>query len=76
MSSLVTQMWLLEQFGPRLSTADLAKVLNLARGTVNNQISAGTFPIATYVDGQRYADYRDVAAHFDKCRELAKEGAA
>ena len=76
MSSLVTQMWLLEQYGPRLDTAQLAKVLGLVRGTVNNQISAGTFPIPTYVDGQRYADFRDVAKHFDDCRKRARAQAA
>lgn len=72
MSSLVTQMWLLEHYGPRLNVAQLGEVLNLTPGTVNNRISAGTLGIPIYVDGQRYADYRDVARHFDECRERAK----
>jgi hypothetical protein len=68
-------MFLLEKYGPRLDVKQLAEVLGLKPGTVNNRISAGTLGIPTYVDGQRYADYRDVATHFDECRERAKEQA-
>ncbi|MEY4908207.1 MAG: hypothetical protein RL260_1925, partial [Pseudomonadota bacterium] len=34
--------------------------------------SAGTCPVKTYVDqGKRWADFRDVAQHFDTMRETA-----
>ncbi len=76
MSSLVTQMIVAEKYGPRLGIEDLAKVMSLTKGAVYNQISAGTFPITTYVDGgKRWADYRDVAQHLDDCRERAKADA-
>lgn len=72
MSSLVTQMIIAEKYGPRLSIEQLAQVLGLSKGAVYNQISGGTFPIPTYIDsGKRWADYRDVAAHLDNCREDA-----
>lgn len=74
--SLVTQMVIAEKYGLRLTTEQLAEVTHLSRGTVLNQISAGTFPIPTYVEGKhRFADFRDVAAYFDaKRRQAHHEG--
>jgi excisionase family DNA binding protein len=76
MSSLVTQMFLAEKYGLRLTVEQLAEVLGRTKGTIYNQISAGGFEIPTYVDGnKRFADYRDVAAHLDTCRERAQVAA-
>ena len=76
MSSLVTQMIIAEKYGPRLSVEQLANVMGLSKGAVYNQVSAGTFPVITYVDsGKRWADYRDVAEHLDKCRDTARAAA-
>lgn len=73
MSSLVTQMIVAEKYGPRLNIEQLASVLGITKGAVYNQISAETFPIATYLDGgKRWADYRAVAAHLDACAQRAK----
>jgi len=70
--SLVTQMFVAEKYGLRLDVVQLAQVLGITPGTVLNRISANTFGIPTYIDnGKRYADYRDVAAHFDYARETA-----
>lgn len=70
--SLMTQMLVAEKYGLRLDVKQLAEVLGLTQGTIHNQISAGKFCIVTYVDsGKRYADYRDVAAHFDTVRNNA-----
>lgn len=70
--SLMTQAYLLEKYGPRLTVEQLAEVLGLKPGTVYNQISAQTFPVPTYVEGnKRFADYRDVASHLDQCRGRA-----
>ena len=67
--SLVTQMLIAEQYGLRLNVNQLAQLLGITAGTVLNRISANTFGIPTYIDnGKRYADFRDVAAHFDKSR--------
>lgn len=64
--SLVSQMVVFERYGARLDTGGLADLLQIERGTVLNQISAGRFPIPTYVDsGRRWADFRDVAAYLD-----------
>lgn len=71
--SLVTMMLVAERYGTRVSVPNLAKELGLAVGTVNNQISAGIFPVPTYKDtGGRFADYRDLALYIDKCRQLAR----
>jgi hypothetical protein len=70
--NLVMQMLLLESYGPRLNVEQLATVLGISKGAVYNQISADSFPIATYVDGgKRWADCRDVADHFEQCRQRA-----
>ena len=73
--SLMTQAWLMDRFGPRLNVDNLAQVLGMARHTINNQIGDGSFPVPTYRDvGKRWADYRDVDAYLDKCREAASTG--
>lgn len=70
--SLLSQAYILERYGLRLGVEQLAECLGVAKNTIYNQISAGNFAVKTYVDGgKRYADYRDVAEHMDKCRELA-----
>jgi hypothetical protein len=67
--SLLTQAYLLETYGPRLTVEKLAKVLDIATNTIHNQLARKAFPIRTYLDaGRRWADYRDVAAYLDECR--------
>jgi hypothetical protein len=67
--SILTQALVAEKYGLRLGIEQLAELLDLAKTTNYNQISAGTFRIPTYTDGgKRWADYRDVAAHFDAMR--------
>jgi hypothetical protein len=69
-------MIIADKYGPRLNIEQLANVLGLSKGAVYNQVSAGVFPIVTYVDGgKRWADYRDVAEHLDNCRETARAAA-
>ncbi|AMR79302.1 hypothetical protein [Cupriavidus nantongensis] len=64
--SLLTQAYLLDNYGPRLNVQQLSKLLDIAEGTIRNQISAGAFPIKTYVDGgRRFASYQAVAEHLD-----------
>lgn len=70
--SFLSQAFLLEKYGPRLTMQELAEVLGIAHGTLRNRLSAGTFKVRTYVDGgTRYADYRDVAEYLDECRQSA-----
>lgn len=74
--SVLMQFLVAEKYGPRLNMDQLAELLGIARGTLHNQVSAGKFPIATYLDqGRRWADCRDVAAHLDACRERARVAA-
>jgi hypothetical protein len=76
MSSLITQLVLVERYGPRLGVDQLSELLGLSKGSIYNQISAETFPISTYVDGgKRWADFRDVAEHIDHCRTRAHAAA-
>jgi hypothetical protein len=75
--SLVTQMLVFEKYGLRLRPEQLAEVLGVTKPTLYNQFSGGTCPIPTYLEnGKRYADYRDVAAYLDACRERATCAAA
>ncbi len=44
-----------------------------AKQTIYNQIANGEFKVTTYVDGgQRWRDYRDLAAFLDECRDRAE----
>lgn len=70
--SLLTQAYLLEKHGPRLTTDALAEVLAISKHTVYKHISDGSLKIPTYLDGgKRYADYRDVAEYLDEIRKEA-----
>jgi len=70
--SLITQAFIVERYGLRLNVEQLAEVLGITKGALYNQLSAEKCPVKTYVDGgKRWADYRDVAAHLDECKELA-----
>jgi predicted DNA-binding transcriptional regulator AlpA len=75
--SLFAQAYIIERYGLRLNMAQLADLLGVKRRTILNRISAGTFPIPTYLDGaMRYADHRDVAEHLDRCRAEASTASA
>ena len=70
--SLITQAFVVERYGLRLTAEQLAEVLGITKPSLYNQMSAGTCPVKTYLDGgKRYADYRDVAEHLDACRLTA-----
>lgn len=70
--SLLTQAMFFEKYGPRLTVDQLSEVLSIKKTTLYNQISAGTCSVKTYVDnGKRFADFRDVAEHFDSLRQQA-----
>ncbi len=56
----------------RLTLEEVAGELDIARNTAYNMRSAGTFPVPTYLEGnRRYADVRDVGAYLDQRREEA-----
>lgn len=70
--SLITQVMVAERYGLRLDMAQLAEVLGIEKTTLYNKVSAGTCAVKTYVDGgKRFADFRDVAQHFDDLRAQA-----
>jgi hypothetical protein len=70
--SLLTQAYLLEKYGPRLTIDQLSEVLGIAAGSIYNMVSANQLTLPTYVDGKRrWADYRDVATYLDECRARA-----
>ena len=55
-----------------MNIEQMADVMGIAQATIYNQISAGRFPIKTYVEGKsRFADVRDVSEYFDQCRSRA-----
>lgn len=65
--SLLTQAFVLDQYGARLSVHQLSRLLDMSEGTVRNQISAGGFPIETYTEGgRRFASYQAVADYLDR----------
>lgn len=65
--------YIVERYGLRLTTAELADVMKTTADTVRTQIAAGTFPIPTYKDtdgvrAPRFADAHDVAEYLDRKR--------
>lgn len=75
--TLITTLFLLEQYGPRMNMEQLAKVLVMAPPTIMSKISRGELAVPTYVDGKmRYADTRDVAEYLDRKRDEAKQSLA
>lgn len=71
--SMLTTLFLMEHYGPRLSMEQLAQVLGLAVATLHARIARGDLDIPTYVDGKlRWADTRDVAEYLDRMREQAR----
>lgn len=70
--SLLSEALIFDRYGPRLGAEQLAEALGITKAALYNQISAGTCPVRTYLDGgKRWADFRDLAAHLDQMRELA-----
>lgn len=75
--SLLTRAYILEKFGVRLTMGQLAALLAMSEGTIRNQVSAETFPIATYKEGAaRFAPYDAVADYLDRMSEKARQQAA
>ena len=51
----------------RLSVDEVAHELGIKAGTVRNQISEGSFPIPSYVEGRnRYVDVRALGQYLDE----------
>lgn len=71
-----TLEFLIEHYGLRLNTADLATVFDTTPSEIRNRISEEVFPVPTYKDlpskqAPRFADVRDVAEYLDKKRSTA-----
>lgn len=70
--------YIIERYGPRLTTADLALVMKKTPDAIRTEIAAGKFPIQTYKDtngerAPRYADARDVAEYLDRKRPRSEQ---
>jgi hypothetical protein len=71
--SLMLTAYLMEKYGPRLGTDELAQVLGISVKTLGNKLYRGEVEITTYKDqGKVWADCRDVAEYLDACRAKAK----
>lgn len=74
--SLMLTAYLMERYGPRLGTEELAEVLGMSPRTLGNKLYRGEVPVPTYKDsGKVWADCRDVAEYLDACRAKAKADA-
>lgn len=64
---------LLWRYGPTLDKHQLAEILHLAVGTLENKIQRGQSPVPVYREGKHYlADVRDVCAHLEARRREAR----
>lgn len=72
MSSLISTIYMLETYGPRVNMAKLAIILGYEPKSLHNRIARGELSLPTYVDGkERFADTRDVAEYLDTMRAKA-----
>ncbi len=70
--SLLTTLFLMERYGPRMNMEQLAQALGLAASSLHGRLARGELQLPTYVDGKmRYADTRDVAEYLDRLRNEA-----
>lgn len=70
--SMLTQVYLLEKYGPRLDMDAMAEVLGFTKGTLGNKLYRGELDLPTYLDGgKRFADITDVAEYLDRMRGRA-----
>lgn len=72
--TLLTRVCLLDQYGPLMSTVDLAKVLKITPQYVRSRLSKGTLPLKRNSEGLFFTD--DVAAYIDKLKPSTEEEAA
>lgn len=73
--SLSSEALIFDRYGAKLNTDKIAEVMSITKAALYNQLSAGTCPVPTYLEGgKRFADYRDVALYLDQCRALAARG--
>jgi hypothetical protein len=76
MARLLTKAYILETYGLRLFTEQIAQCLGMKATTVANKISDNTLGIAVRYDGRRpFVDYEDMAEHVDEMagRKQAKQ---
>lgn len=66
--SLLTEVVLLERYGPRVTMAELGEILKIAQKTVTNRLAAGTLPLKTFNDSGRFCNTDDVAAYIESFR--------
>ncbi|MGH8570389.1 MAG: hypothetical protein ACREXU_20895 [Gammaproteobacteria bacterium] len=64
---------LMARYGPTLDKYQLAEILHLAVGTLENKIQRGQSPVPVYRAGKQHlADVRDVAAYLEARRREAR----
>ena len=57
----------------RLTLAEVATEMGLKEGSIRNQISDGTFPVASYIEGRnRWVDVRALGEYLDRMYEEAR----
>jgi hypothetical protein len=67
MARLLTKAYILETYGLRLFTEQIAQCLGLKTTTVANKISDNTLGIPIHHDGKRpFVDWEDMAEHVDQ----------
>ena len=72
--TLLTRAALLDKYGFRLSIEQVAEVLGLSPGHIQNMMSSGEFPIRTYKEGKRrFASYEAVAEYLEKKDDDARK---
>ena len=65
--------YLMKTYGPTLNMEQLARLLHTSKKTIENRVSGGLFPIATYREGRtRVASAESIAAYLE-CKQKEAE---
>ncbi len=69
--------YLLKTYGPTLDMKQLAELLHISKKTIENRVSGGVFPIATYNEGRtRVASVESVAGYLQRRQDEAEKAFA
>lgn len=70
--SMVTQAFIVQKYGLRLDSKQIAELMGISVPALYNQISAGTCSLKTYIEGgKRWAHYTHAAEYLEAMAELA-----
>ncbi len=64
--SFLTEAWLLDKYGQRITVDDLSEILKVSKKTIQNRLALGKLDIPAYNDSVRFFKAQDVSSYLDR----------